>query len=76
MILGQNVYHAIRPIDYFESESKCSPVAIRLQIGKVLSGPLPSSSNFVSSCFKAFIEPEQELVEQLKIWYNSSLTVQ
>ena len=65
-ILGQEVYHAIRPIEYFESESKCSPVAIRQPIGWVLGGPLPSSSNFVSSCFKAIIEPEQDLVEQLR----------
>ena len=65
MILGQDVFHAFRPI---ESESKCAPVAVSLPIGWVLSGPLPSSSNFVSSCFKAIIEPEQDLVEQLRTW--------
>ena len=70
MILGQDVYHAIRPIEYFENEPKCAPVAVRLPIGWVLSGPLPSSSNFVSSCFKAIIEPEQDLVEQLRTWYE------
>ena len=70
MILGQDVYHAIRPIEYFESESKCAPVAVRLPIGWVLSGPLPSSSNFVSSRFKAIIEPEQDLVEQLRTCYK------
>ena len=70
MILGQDVYHAIRPIEYFESEPKCAPVAVRLPIGWVLSGPLPSSSTFVSSCFKAIIEPEQDLVEQLRTWYE------
>ena len=70
MILGQDVYHAIRPIEYFESESKCAPVAVRLPIGWVLSGPLPSSSSFVSSCFKAIVEPEQDLVEQLRTWYE------
>ncbi|XP_075256623.1 uncharacterized protein LOC142349095 [Convolutriloba macropyga] len=67
---GQDVYHAIRPIEYFESESKCAPVAVRLPIGWVLSGPLPSSSSFVSSCFKAIVEPEQDLVEQLRTWYE------
>ena len=70
MILGQDLHHAIRPIEYFESESKSSPVAVRLPIGWVLRGPLPSSSNIVSSCFKAIIEPEQDLVEQLKTWYE------
>ena len=51
MILGQDVYHAIRPIEYFESDSKCVPVAVRLPIGWVLSGPLPATSSFISSCF-------------------------
>ena len=66
MTLGQDVYHAIRPIEYFESDSKCAPVAVRLPIGWVLSAPLLSCSNFVSSCFKAIIE--LGLVEQLRTW--------
>ena len=53
MILGQDVYHAIRPLEYFAAEEKCSPFAVRLPIGWVLSGPLPSSSGLVSTCFKA-----------------------
>ncbi len=55
IILGQDVYHAIRPIEYFEAESKHSkhsPVAVRLPIGWVLSGPLPCTSTFASTCFK------------------------
>ena len=36
----------------------------------MLRGPLPSSSSFVSSCFKAIIEQEQDLVEQLRTWYE------
>ena len=44
MILGQDVYHAIRPLEYFAADEKCSPFAVRLPIGWVLSGPLPSSS--------------------------------
>ena len=46
------------------------PVAVRLPIGWVLSGPLPSSSSSVSSCFKAIVGPEQDLVEQLRTWYE------
>ena len=45
MILGQDVYHAIRPLEYFTADEKCSPFAVRLPVGWVLSGPLPSSSN-------------------------------
>ena len=70
MILGQDVYHAIRPIEYFESDSKCAPVAVRLPIGWVLSGPLPATSSFISSCFKIVTEPETDLAEQLKSWYD------
>ena len=70
MILGQDVYHAIRPIEYFESDSKCAPVAVRLPIGWVLSGPLPATSKFISSCFKIVTEPETDLAEQLKSWYD------
>ena len=61
MILGQDVYHAIRPLEYFSADEKYSPFAVRLPIGWVLSGPLPSSSSLVSVCFKANIEQDFEL---------------
>ena len=32
MILGQDVYHAIRPLEYFSADEKRSPVAVRLPI--------------------------------------------
>ena len=38
MILGQDVYHAIRPLEYFSanfSAEKRSPFAVRLPIGWV-----------------------------------------
>ena len=43
MILGQDVYHVIRPLEYFASDEKSSPYAVRWAIGWVLSGPLTSS---------------------------------
>ena len=61
MILGQDVYHAIRPFEYFAADEKCSPFAVRLPIGWVLSGPLPSSSSLVSTCFKANVKQDYEL---------------
>ena len=70
MILGQDVYHAIRPLEYFSADEKCSPFAVRLPIGWVLSGPLPSSSSLVSVCFKASIEQDFELACQVKSWYD------
>ena len=70
MILGQDVYHAIRPLEYFSADEKCSPFAVRLPIDWVLSGPLPSSSSLVSVCFKAIIEQDFELACQVKSWYD------
>ena len=53
MILGQDVFHFIRPLEYFESDSKNAPVAVRLPLAWVLSEPLPSTSGLFSTCFKA-----------------------
>ena len=60
MILGQDVYHAIRPIEYFSAEEKRSPVAVPIPIGWVISGPLPSSSCITSTCFKVNIEHDND----------------
>ena len=70
MILGQDVYHAIRPLEYFAADEKCSPFAVRLPIGWILSGPLPSSSGLVSTCFKANTEQDFELASQVNSWYD------
>ena len=70
MIFGQDVYHAIRTLEYFSADEKRSSVAVRLPIGWVLSGPLPSSSCLTSTCFKVNIENDNELASQAKSWYN------
>ena len=70
MILGQDVYHAICPLEYFSADEKRSPVAVRLPIGWVLSGPLPSSSCLTSTCFKVKIEQDNELASRKKSWYD------
>ena len=70
MILGQDVYHAIRPLEYFAADEKSSPFAVRLPIGWVLSGPLPSSSGLVSTCFKANMGQDFTLASQVKSWYD------
>ena len=70
MILGQHAYHAIRPLEYFSADEKRSSFAVRLPIGWVLSGPLPSSSCITSTCFKVNIEHGNELVSQVKSWYG------
>ena len=73
MILGQDVFHSIRPLEYFDSDRKNAPVAVRLPLGWVLSGPLPSSSGLYSTCFKAVAsnkEVDSELADQLRSWYD------
>ena len=70
LILGQDVYHAIRPLEYFSADEKRSPVAVRLPIGWVLSGPLPSSSCLISTSFKGNFEHDNELASQVKSWYD------
>ena len=70
MILGQDAYHAIRPLEYFEIDSKSSPVAVRLPLGWVLSGPMPSASGLISTNFKAVVEHDSELATQIKSWYD------
>ena len=71
MILGQDAYEAIRPIECFVSSTdKSSPVAVGLPIGWVLSGPLPSTSNLLASCFEASSEEDSTLAREVKLWYD------
>ena len=67
MILGQDVFQAICALEYFAADKNCSPFAVRLPIGWVLSGPLVSSSSLVSLCFKA---DDYELACQFKSLYD------
>ena len=76
MILGQDVFHFIRPLEYFDSDRKNTPVAVRLPMGWVLSGPLPSPSEFYSTCLKAVStnkDVDSELAKQLRSWYDMEL---
>ena len=72
MILGQDVFHSIRPLEYFESDRANTPIAVRLPLGWVLSGPLPSVTELFSTCFKAVASSEKDsiLAEQLRSWYD------
>ena len=71
MILGQDAYEAIRPIEYFVSSTDISsPVAVRLPIGWVFSGPLPSTSNLSASCFEASSEEDSTLAREVKLWFD------
>ena len=71
MILGQDVFHCIRPLEYFEADRPNTPIAVRSPLGWVLSGPLPSTTGLFSTCFKAVASTENDsiLAEQLRSWY-------
>ena len=72
LIIGQDSFHAIRPEKYFKSEAdpNTSPVAVRLPIGWVLSGPIPTSTGFLSTCFKCNTDCRSELACQIKRWFE------
>ena len=71
MILDQDVFHFIRTLEIFETDSRNAPAAVRLQLGWVLSGPLPSTSGSFSTCFKSVTfnkDADSELGDQLRSW--------
>ena len=69
VIIGQDYYHAVKPIEFILRDDKNSPCSVRLPIGWVISGPLPPSVNSTSSCFKCVVE-DSSLIDQIKSWYE------
>ena len=71
LILGQDTYEAIRPLEYFTvRRTKDTPLAVRLALGWVLSGPVPSTVACPSTCFFATSEQNDELAQVVKSWYD------
>ena len=72
MILGQDVFHCICPLEYFEADRPNTPIAVRSPLGWVLSGPPPSTTGLFSTCFKAVTNSENDsiIAEQLRSWYD------
>ena len=60
MILGQDLFHCVRPLECFETDLKNTPTAVRLPFGWVLSGPLPSTSGVFSTCFNVVTQRETD----------------
>ena len=69
IILGQDDFGAIRPIEYIEKDDRNALVAVRLPFGLVLSGPVPSTSALVSTCMRAKTEGSL-LADQVQSWTN------
>ena len=73
MILGQDVFSLIRPLENLDANRENTPVAVVLPLGWVLSDPRPSSSGFVSTCLKIVAcnqSLDTELVDQSCSWYD------
>ena len=72
MIRGQDMFLVIRPLEYFETDRKGTPIAVQIPLGWVSSGPLPSTSGLFSTCFKAVtqIEIDFNLAKKIRSWYD------
>ena len=66
IVIGQNFYQHLH---YIHDLDKKLPIAILLPVELDLSGPLPSSSGLLSTCFKCNAEGVK-LVSQVKVWYE------
>ena len=71
LIIGQDAYYAIHPINAFKGDPMNDPWAVQLPLGWALCGATPerTSASFVSTCFKATVE-DLSLAEQVKAWYD------
>jgi hypothetical protein len=70
VLLGQDAFHLIRPLEYKSSNDK-SPWAVRLPLGWTLSGPLPSQlAEDCVSTFYARCTEDTQLVEQVRHWWD------
>ena len=69
VIIGQDYYHADRPIEFILGDDKNSPCSVRLPIGWVVTGLLPPSVCFTSSCFKCVVK-DSSLTDKIKSWYE------
>ena len=72
VILGQNMFHSIHPLEYFETDRKHTPIASRFPLAWVLSGPLPSTSSLFSTVFKVSThrEIDSKLADQNRSWHD------
>ena len=73
MILGQEEVHIFRTLECFETDRKSTPIAVRLPLGWISSGPLSSTSGFFSTCSKAVTQNESDftLAGQIRSWYGT-----
>ena len=71
IILGQDVYPLIRPLEY-KTGGRNEPWAVKTELGWTLSGPLPKSetNHLVVSCNLANDTDNEILTSQIKRWWD------
>ena len=69
VILGQDAYSLIRPLEY-KYCGKNSPWAVKVPLGWTLSGPLPNSERRESSFLSSDSQENQELTEIVRKWWE------
>ena len=76
LIIDQDSFHAILLEEYFESDTDPNtlPVAVCFPIGCVLSGPMPTFTGSLSTCFTSNTY-DTKLAGQIKCWYEKARLV-
>ena len=69
VLLGQDYYHAVRPIDVLTGDDSNSSCSVRLQIAWVIIASLWPSAGLNSSCVEC-IDEGSSLIDQTKSWYD------
>ena len=72
LILRQDIFHSIHPLEYFESDRQNTSIYVRLPLGWVLSGSLPSTSGLSLTCFKAVTQrkTDSKLADKIWSWFD------
>ena len=68
-MLGQDVFHAIKLLENIKEGNQKTHVAVRMPIGWVLSGSLPSPNGVRATTFKFKLE-DVALADQVNKWYE------
>ena len=69
IILGQNAYELIRPVEY-KNGGENKPWAIKLPLGWTVSGPVPINQLKLSAACHVFNDDDMKLAEVVKKWWD------
>ena len=69
IILGQNAYELIRPLEY-KNGGENKPWAVRLPLGWTISGPVPVNELRLSAACHVANEDDLQLAEVVKKWWD------